>query len=793
MAARRPSRRLAVALGAAFVLSNVGMKSVAAAVVERPREAVHRALQVAQADGSRVFAIPAGPLPEAIEAFSRATGIAVSVDPAVTAGKKTDGVVGRKSPSDALAALLGGTGLRAHFVDAYTVRVDINVIANVSIAASGRDAYYSGDAANPKLGKALVDIPQSIAIVSQQTLKDQGTTSVRDALRNVSGISLAAGEGGSQGDSLTIRGFDAKNDFYVDGMRDYGNYYRDTFDLESVEVSQGASGAIFGRGSTGGTIDQISKQPSLRAADRASFVGGSAGMTRATGDFDVPLSGHSAFRLNVMGQHSGVAGRDVGSTNRWGIAPSVSFGIGTSSTLTVDYLHLTEHDVPDYGLPLLWGKAAPVDRSNAYGFKNADRFDDATDIVTASYAHDYGSSLEIRNQTRYASYDHAISVANGIVTAPPPVGTPLETIQVDRTIHARTGHETFIENQTTAIKHLSDASALVGGIEIGSETSYERTLKYAGLPSTSLLHPDPDQPMTFTTVTPTETDATATDLGAYLLYTGNLDKHWVASGGGRYDSFDAVVVDPIGHSTMPQTVTAFSGRAAVTWKPSASGSVYLSWGTSFNPAIDALTVKGAPTPPEGNAGYELGAKFDLAHGGLSLATALFEQTKTNAKQTDLSGVTENIGLVKVDGATISLVGRLTRRWQATAGVTLLNTLVVASANPGETGNPLANTPHASFTFFSTYQLTPRLQIGAGAVSASKRFTTDIANAAYGFVAYVPGYRRYDAMAKYDVSNKLALQLNGYNVTDASYIDLIHPDHLVPGAGRSFTLTADMKL
>jgi len=762
---------------------------VLAAVVDRPFQAVHAALAAVPCDPC-AYAVASGPLDGALRRYSQISGVAIVADPDTVAGRSSRGATGTMHAGEALDRILTGTGLRAVFLDARTARLESTVIAAVGSRASGSD-YHRARSSLAKFG-ALVDVPQTIGIVSQKTMKDEGVASVRDALRNVSGISLAAGEGGAQGDALTIRGFDAKNDFYVDGMRDYGNYYRDAFDLEQVEVSQGASGTIFGRGSTGGTIDQITKQPHRGDAKQVSLIGGTAGMLRATGDFNWQLSDTTAFRLDVMQQHAAVAGRDDVATNRSGIAPAIAFGLGTGSTLFVDYLHLRERDVPDYGLPLLWGKPAPVDRSNFYGFAGADRYDDATDIATVAFVKALTPSIDLHVRTRYASYAHAVSAANGVFAAAPPAGTPLDAIVVDRAVHARTGHETFVENQTDVAAHLRDGSTIRAGLEIGGETSYERTLKYTGLPSTGLLDPDPYQAMTYASATPSETDASAADLGAYVLYSSDAERHWKLDAGARYDRFDANVVDPIGKTSRYQPLSTISGRAAITWKPAASGSIYLSWGSSFNPSIETLTVKGAPTPPEGNDGYELGAKYELGHGALAVTGAVFRQTKTNARQTDLGGVVENIGRVRVDGATVTLAGDLGRAWQTTAGITILNTLVVRSANPGETGNRLANAPHASFTFFNTFRVAPRVRLGFGGTYLSKRFTTDIANAAYGFVAYVPGYARFDAMAKAELSEHLALQLNAYNVTNAAYVDMVYSDHLVPGAARSLTLTLDVR-
>ena len=226
-------------------------------------------------------------------------------------------------------------------------------------AQDGQGGYQSAIPSLPKLTQPLVDTPQSITVIPQQLMEDQGVTAVREALRNVPGISLAAGEAGAQGDSLTLRGFTARNDFYLDGMRDFGSYYRDPFNLNEIEVLKGPASILFGRGSTGGVINQVSKQPQLAPITAGTGTVGTDRTFRFTTDIDRPIEGvpNSAFRLNLMGNLNGMSARDAAEYRRFGIAPSVAFGIGTDTRLTLSYFHLQEDNVPDYGLP--WFFASP--------------------------------------------------------------------------------------------------------------------------------------------------------------------------------------------------------------------------------------------------------------------------------------------------------------------------------------------------------------------------------------------------------------------------------------------------
>jgi catecholate siderophore receptor len=258
-----------------------------------------------------------------------------------------------------------------------------------------------------KFSEPLRDTAQTVDVVGQEVMEEQNVTTLRDALRNVGGISIAAGEAGAQGDNLTIRGFSARNDLYIDGMRDFGSYYRDPFNLEEVEVVQGPASATFGRGSTGGVVNQATKQPTLARDVEGTFDGGTDGARRATVDVNMPFkfAGQgAAFRLNLMGTEGGVAGRDVAHNRRYGIAPSLTFGLGTPTRVTINFLNQQADDIPDYGIPWLFNQPAPVDRHNYYGFADGNYLRTRDNIATLRAEHDFSANISIRSQTRYAVF-----------------------------------------------------------------------------------------------------------------------------------------------------------------------------------------------------------------------------------------------------------------------------------------------------------------------------------------------------------------------------------------------------
>lgn len=753
---------------------------------------------VAQADRRSTYDIAAGLLSEAIATFQTQSGTTISAAPGLLEGKRTRGVRGTLTRDAALTRLLAGTGLTFEPIARDAVRLTATSAASALLPGVSVHGVANGgnyDARTSSLRKQhgpLVDIPQSVTVVSQQVLQDRNATTMREALRNVSGISLAAGEGGSQGDSLTIRGFDAKNDFYLDGMRDFGNYYRDTFDLESIEVDEGPSGSLFGRGSSGGAIEQQSKAPQLQAFDDIEATGGTDGTARLTDDANVPLSKHSAIRVNTMIDHSDVAERDVAQNNRWGAALAYETGIGQATTFTFNYLHMTQNDLPDYGLPILWGHPADVNRSNFYGFKDGNTFTSKTDVATATVQHRISSNVSLTSQVRYAVYHHHFLEANAKFSTEPPVGTPLEGLMIPRVIHARTGTDTYVDDQTDLTAQLGQHT-LVAGLEIGSEGAYEDKPSYGGLPAANLLDPNYNQPFTYASVTHNVTNAQAGTLGLYALDTMHLGEHWLLNGGLRFDQFDATMTTAGVPGYVREDDNHLSGKGAITYKPRKNASIYLSYGSSFDPTAEALNVNGVATPPESSQGYQLGAKWDVVPERLSLDGALFAETQNNVRETDPSGVIESIGQVKTRGIDVQVTGAITKRWKALAGATLMTSDITVSAIPTELGNPMTNAPYVTADLWSTYRTSSRLEVGGGFTFVGKRNATNKPDPLVGFVPNVPGYWRFDAMAKYRVDPKLALQLNVFNLTNAYYYDELHPDHIIPGPGRSFQLSTDVKL
>ncbi|AOB32696.1 TonB-dependent receptor [Bordetella sp. H567] len=675
------------------------------------------------------------------------------------------------------------------------------------------DDFNATQSSLPRLGIDLHDVPQSVTVVNKALMQSQGANSLQDALRNVAGITLGAAEGGTIGNNINLNGFSARTDIYLDGFRDRGQYYRDTFDLEEVEVLMGPSSMLFGRGSTGGIINQVSKKPK-----RADFtdVSGSVttnGLVRSTVDTNMQLSETSAFRFNGMAQNGDATTRDQSHVKDFGAAPSFKFGIGTPTEVTLSALLQHNDDMADYGVQSVNGHPAGVSRNTAYGFHDDRTIQDIA-MLNASIQHKFTPDVVLRNQTQYNNVR-----TDARETAPQAVGTlgptgfqalptgnvtnlPLDNLWILQQSHDRIIHDESIFNQTELTTKFATGSVkhnLLTGLEIGhdhySNQAYARTGNCGGFTlnsgfvgCTQMVDPQhtsadlPQVPGNFAT-------GSANTVGIYANDSIELTKQFKLVGGLRWDRYEATVTNSMPRSTTPanadQTVHYTSVRAGAIWQPTDWQSYYVSYGTSFNPSLEQMTgtVGQDNLEPETNKSYELGGKWDLLDGNLSLNSAIFQIKKENARTQISPGVYELDGTVRVNGVRAGASGHVTRQWQVYAAYTYLDAEITEAAD-GTKGNTPANTPRNTFNFWTTYQFLQDWEVGGGAVYTSSRY------AANTDAVQVGGYTRWDGTVawhqpKYDV------RLNLFNIFDKRYYDALIPSdggRAVPGSGRTAMLT-----
>lgn len=721
-----------------------------------------------------------------------------STSTGVKAAAKT--AVLRVSLAGAAAALLAPTALAESPPEA------ADEPTRTVVTVKGRGPERSDD---PRIG-ALVDTPQTVTVVPQAVIEARGATTLRDVLRNVPGISMQAGEGGvPAGDNLTLRGFSARTDMFVDGVRDAGGYTRDSFNLETVEVIKGPASAYVGRGSAGGSINQISKTPGL---DR--FVAGTVGLgspayARATLDANLPLTGidGAALRVNLLAHDADAPGRDEVYSRRWGVAPTLAFGLETDTRLTLGWYHLEQDNMPDYGVPWVrpgstalpaWrDKPAPVDPSNFYGLVNRDYEDVATDVGTVKIEHDLSEALTLANTLRYVR-----TRRDSVVSAP---RFPNDAaIDVVAEFKHRDQVDEILVNQTTlradfatgALQH--DA---VLGLELSREKAKNRFLSGPNSSPTNLYDPDFNRPYAGPITDNGINKVQGDSVSLYAFDHVALNERWELAAGVRWDRLD-LTYDP--HAPIPQTAPLpaldqaektdemVSWKAGLIYKPAANGSIYFGYGTSFTAGIDAvnlatLSIALTDIDPEESRSYELGTKWELLSKRLLLTAALFRTEKINARTPGpLSGQIVLEGEHRVDGFEVGLAGELSDTLSVFAGYSWMHGEIVESNTNGEVGKTLPNTPEHSFNLWTTWTPVERLELGAGAQYVGERFANNLNT------REVPAYWVFDAMAAYDVTDEVVVRLNVYNLADEAYFDNIGGGHLVPGASRSAVVSVGFR-
>lgn len=704
--------------------------------------------------------------------------------------------------------------------------------------------YVTDTLSSPKFTQPLLDTPRTVQVIPEQLMEDQGATSLREALRNVSGVSIQAGEGGGvPGDNLSIRGFSARNDLFIDGVRDFGAYSRDPFNLEQIEVVKGPASSYSGRGSTGGSVNLVSKTAKLNDFLHTDLSVGSDNLRRGTLDFNTPLPMEgSAFRLNVMGHENDTPDRDHVSNERSGVAGSLAFGLGeqiTSSAsgksaydkngwsgketvstipndtrLYVNFFHLEEDNVPDYGIP--WvpdniadpalvpyiNRVAPVPYSNFYGNLRRDREQTATTVGTVRFEHDFSDTLTFRNQTRVGQSDRF-----SIATPPRFVGGSIPAMINGSNVRNRDERNTIASNSSDLLFSFDTGSLHHDGL-VGFEYTREEFDRYPltapNTADTPLFNPRIAWSPLFpgaVSATGDSTHAVANTTAVYLFDTVEVTEWLELSGGVRYDRYDMNYksidfTGGTGTTVLGRVDEVTTGQAAVVFKPADNGSVYFGWGTSFNPSGEALALSNGATAsnsinvgPEESETLELGTKWNLLDERLSLSGALFQITKTNARTfdpADPSAVTVLNGEQEVRGFELGLAGEVTPWWQVYTSYTHLDSEVTRSLDPAEIGNELAHTPQNTFSLWNNIDLPGKFFAGGGPVFVDSRFnnTENLRQA--------PSYTTWDAMLGYEINENLTFRVNVFNIGDEEYIDRVGGGHVIPGAGRSVMFTVSGK-
>lgn len=699
--------------------------------------------------------------------------------------------------------------------------------------------YQPGISKTAKTGQLAKDVPQAITVVTKELLHDKSEFTFKEALSNVAGLTFNAAEGGRIGDNMNLRGFYTFGDLYLDGIRDVAQYNRDTFNLESVDVLRGGAAMLFGRGQAGGVINQVSKDAEAENFGKLSITAGTDNYKRASADVNVMLNETTAFRLNAMDMDAGSTRNDV-TNESYGIAPTLTFGLNTDNEFSISHLYLNTHITPDYGVPFYNKQPLDVDKSTFYGFSD-DYEDNRVNITTLSNTHKFSKDTQLRSVIRHADYlrdNWAIA----------PGGYNDVTGSVNRSSKGNGAKEktnTWQNDFTTKFEALGMTHELLAGSEyLGEEqvrwghdglASYYPNIPDAngpanGLPDSAtgryvanngIIYSRTSATGSWAAQLPNTLEAGSTLPDAYKAIYGNKERnmsggykgrtwavysqdviefipHWKVMGGFRKDWLNMDYLDANLTKNGELHFNEMSYRAGLSYQPSAYQHYYIAWNNSFNTTGDLYSFSNA-YDPERSKTYELGAKWELFEGDLSLRTAIYRTIKEWERNTDVASASSNPILTKkrhTDGIELEASGRITDEWDIFTGVALMDPKVDEVA-PGKSsvyvGKRPPNATDYTFNLWSTYKLGGGWKVGGGFEGKGERAVYSYGTATTFDPNRAPSYIRYDGMIAY-TQKEYAVQLNIKNLLDTTYYDAayINGGFVVPGIGRTAQITLDYK-
>lgn len=642
-----------------------------------------------------------------------------------------------------------------------------------------------------KIDAPLRDIPQTVNVVPESVIKDQGAQSMEDVLKNVPGIGLSNGDG--QRDQVTIRGFSAIGDMYIDGVRDDALYFRDLSNIERVEVIKGPAAVLYGRGSSGGLINSISKKPSFTPKREVGMNFDSEGKRRTqfdTGWAD-PQS-NQAYRVTGAFEDSDTF-RDDGYIDRKAIAPSAYFRLSDDLELNLGATYLYDKRLIDFGIPALGNRPVDVDRDKRFGSGDADQDYARSEVfsLTASLDYRINDNFTLTNTSRYYRYDLdrnntlADSSPTRFVTAPN--GELL--IKLNRGNVARDEYGVFNQTELKQQAQLAGMQHnLLYGVEAGFQDKYQRVLSQTNVAQVPVyrdaLVAVPEHAANLSSKGTNFQQTT----GLYVQDMIELNAHWKALVGVRYDIFGQEYDDDrVQNIDLDRTDKTWSPRAGLVYQPDTIQSYYVSVSRSYQPSgeVFAVSPSNQHLEPEETTNYEIGAKWDLLDSRLSLTAAVFRLERTNMKTADPANpnLTVLAGEQRTDGFEATISGDLTDKWQIYAGYAYLDAEITKSnsktngvANEGQTPTL---TPRNSANVWLVRTLTPEWRVAAGANYVDERYT------ALDNVVVMPGYTTFDAALLYSVPQwDAALRLK--NVFNRDYYASAHGsvDLITPGAPRT---------
>ncbi|MBY0504981.1 MAG: TonB-dependent siderophore receptor [Bryobacteraceae bacterium] len=659
----------------------------------------------------------------------------------------------------------------------------LSVVGQVTVTESP-GYQVAGTASATRTATLLLNLPQSIAVVTQEQMRDQLMLSIGDVVRFVPGITAQQGEGNR--DQLMIRGQNTTADFFVNGVRDDAEYFRDLYNLERVEALKGPNAMTFGRGGGGGVINRVTKEALDVPRYEVNLQAGAFGHRRASADVNRPLNRFAAFRLNALYENSR-SFRQYFYLERAGLSPTLTLHLTPRTRAVLQYEFFRDHRFADRGVTSVAGLPASVPLRTFFGNPDESRARADVNLGSATVEHQAGR-LNLRNRTLFGHYDRFYqNFVPGVVNAASQVSLSSYNNATAR-LNAFNQTDATYALETGPIRH-----TLLTGVEVGRQASDNlRLTGYFDGVETAVLAPLA-QPTIFTPLAfrPNATDANnrvQTNLAAvYVQDQIELNRFVQVIAGVRVDRFDLQFASRRNADRLGRLDTLVSPRAGVVVKPVARMSLYANYSVSYLPSsgdqFASLTVITQQVKPEKFQNYETGLKFDWSR-ALSLTAAVFRLDRTNTRSIDPNDPTRIIqtGSQRTNGVELSLNGNLTRKWRLTGGYAYLDAFVVSATAAARAGAQVAQVPRHAFSVWNHYQLLPRLGAGLGLLNRSDMF------AGIDNTVVLPAYTRADAAVFFALTERLRLQANVENLFDRRYYLNAHTNtNISPGFPRTIRI------
>ena len=647
-------------------------------------------------------------------------------------------------------------------------------------AQSGYETGWISSAT--RTATTLRDVPQSVTVVTQELMRDQLMQSMGDIVRYVPGISAHQGE--NNRDDVVIRGNRSSADFFVNGVRDDVQYYRDLYNLERVEALKGPNAMIFGRGGGGGVLNRVVKEPLFRSAQTINVEAGSNDHKRVTGDLNRRLGDTAAFRVNGMFEHSG-SFRNAVDLERGGFNPTLTLAPRNGTRLTFGYEYLHDARVADRGITSVAGLPANVDPATYYGDPEQSETKARVNIGTMGFEQSIGRAV-LKNRLVVANYARFYQnfVPGAASADQQSVALTAYNNATDRT-NVFNQTDVTLRGETGALRH-----TILAGAEIGRQlTDNFRNTGYFGGTATSIsvpfAAPTVSTPVTFRqSATDADNHVRTSVAAAFVQDQVDVSKYVQLLGGLRFDRFDLRYHNNRTGETLTRVDRLVSPRAGVVFKPLTAVSLYSSYSVSFLPSsgdqFSSLTVITQQVKPERFTNYEAGVKWDLRP-SLSLTGAVYRLDRTNTRSTDPNDPSRIVqtGSQRTNGVELGINGQLTRAWRVSGGYAWQDAFVTSATAAAPSGALVGQVPHHTFSLWNNYQLHPRVGAGLGVIQRADMFAT------ISDTVTLPGYVRVDAAGYVRVTGDVRLQVNVENVANRRYfVNADSNTNISPGLPRT---------